>query len=52
MKTFIFAILIIVLVLLLGTWPLSVLAKIFSWVASALEWLAKALNIFGWNGLL
>jgi lauroyl/myristoyl acyltransferase len=52
MKKIILAILIIVLVVLVGTWPLSILAKIFEWIAFALKWLAKTLNIFGWNGIL
>lgn len=52
MKGILLTILIIVLVVLVGTWPLSILAKVFEWIAVALEWLAKILNIFGWNGLM
>jgi hypothetical protein len=52
MKGIFLTILIIVLVVLFGTWPLSILAKIFEYLGLALEWLAKALNIFGWNGII
>jgi len=52
MKNTIFIFLIIVLVVLLGTWPLSILAKFFDVIATALEWLANALNFFGWNGIV
>ena len=52
MKYIFFAILIIALVFLFGTWPLSILAKIFSFFTKGLEWLADFLNIFGWNGLI
>lgn len=52
MKKLILAIFIIALVVLLGTWPLTILSKIFDFVAIAFEWLAKVLDIFGWNGLL
>ena len=52
MKNLILIILIIVLVVLFGTWPLSILAKVFQWFYIALEWLAKTLNVFGWNGII
>ena len=52
MKKLIFILLVIILVVLVGTWPLSILAKLFEWIAYGLRWLAKALDIFGWNGLL
>jgi len=52
MKSLFITILIIVLVVLFGTWPLSILTKIFEFIATALGWLAKALDIFGWNGLI
>lgn len=52
MKNLILIILIIALVVLVGTWPLSILAKIFTWIGEALNWLAKILNFFGWNGIL
>ena len=52
MKKLFITILIIVLVVLFGTWPLSILAKILSFLASAIEWLAKTLNVFNWNGLI
>ena len=52
MKKLILTILIIVLVVLFGTWPLSILAKIFEILATAIQWLAEALNLFGWNGIV
>jgi len=52
MKNLILFILIIALVVLVGTWPLSVLAKLFIWFGETLNWLAKILNFFGWNGIL
>lgn len=52
MKKLILILLVIILVVLVGTWPLSILAKLFEWIAYGLRWLAKTLNFFGWNGLL
>lgn len=52
MKKLILAILVIVLVVLVGTWPLSILSMLFEWLGSALKWLAGILDFFGWNGLL
>ena len=52
MKKILFAVILIVLIVLFGTWPISILAKIFEWLAVALEWVAKAINFFGWNGIL
>lgn len=52
MSKIILAILIIVLVVLVGTWPLSILAKIFDYIGMIFEWLANGLNFFGWNGLI
>ena len=52
MKKILLIILIIVLVVLFGTFPLSILSKIFEYLGKAIEWLAKILNIFGWNGIL
>jgi len=52
MKKLIIIISIVVLVVLFGTWPLSVLSKIFGFLSSCIEWLAKALNWFNWNGLV
>jgi len=52
MKNILLTILIIVLVVLLGTWPISILAKIFEYIGIALNWLAGTLNFFGWNGIL
>ena len=52
MKSIFLTILLIVMIVLLGTWPLTILAKLFEILSTALMWLAKALNIFGWNGIL
>ena len=52
MKKLILILLVIILVVLVGTWPLSILAKLFDCIAYGLRWLAKMLNFFGWNGLL
>jgi len=52
MKSLFITILIIVLVVLFGTWPLSILSKIFEYIGIAIGWLAKALNVFGWNGVV
>lgn len=52
MKKLILILLVIILVVLVGTWPLSILAKLFEWIGYGLRWLAKMLDFFGWNGLL
>lgn len=52
MKKLILILLVIILVVLVGTWPLTLLAKLFEWIAYGLKWLAKAINFFGWNGLI
>lgn len=52
MKKLILILLIIILVILVGTWPLTLLSKLFIWVANGMQWLAKVLNFFGWNGLI
>jgi len=52
MKWLIYTILIIILVVLLGTWPLSILSIIFEYIGIALKWLAGVLDFFGWNGLI
>lgn len=52
MKSIFLTILIIVLVVLFGTWPLSILAKILDYIAMALNYIAKALDLFGWNGII
>ena len=52
MKKLILTILIIVLVVLFGTWPLSILAKMLEILATAIQWLAEVLNLFGWNGIV
>lgn len=52
MKKLILVLLIIILVVLVGTWPLSIFAKLFEWIGYGLRWLAKMLDFFGWNGLL
>ena len=51
-KNIISIILVIILVVLFGTWPLSILGKVFEYIGIALNWLADALNFFGWNGLV
>ena len=52
MKNLFFTILIIVLIVLFGTWPISILVKVFEYMGIALNWLANALNLFGWNGII
>lgn len=52
MKKILLIILIVILVVLFGTFPLSILSVIFNFVSKAFEWLAKILNIFGWNGIV
>ena len=52
MKKLLIILAIIVLVVLFGTWPLSVLSKIVEWLATGIRWFAKALDWFDWNGLL
>ena len=52
MKNILLTILIIVLVVLFGTMPLSILGKIFEYLGIAFNWLAKSLNFFGWNGII
>ncbi len=52
MKKIIIIAIIVVLVVIFGSFPLSVLAKIFDFLGKALGTLAKWLNFFGWNGLI
>lgn len=52
MKKIIFAILIVILVVLVGTWPLGILSKLFEYIGIALNWLAGLIDFFGWNGLV
>lgn len=52
MKKLILILLIIIFVILVGTFPLTLLSKIFNWISYWLQWLAKVLNFFGWNGLI
>lgn len=51
MKNLILLLLVIILVVLVGTWPLSLLATAFDWIAYGIRWLANTINFFGWNGL-
>lgn len=51
-KKILIILLVIALVVLFGTWPLSILGKVFEWIGIALNWLAKILNFFGWNGIV
>ena len=51
-KNIILIIFVIILVVLFGTWPLSILGKVFEYIGIALNWLANTLNFFGWNGLV
>lgn len=52
MKTLLLTILVIILVVLVGTWPLAILSKIFEYIGIALKWLAQSLDFFGWNGIV
>lgn len=52
MKKLILIILLVVLIILFGTYPLTVIAKVFEWIAYALRWLAKILDFFHINKLL
>lgn len=52
MKNLFLIVLVIALVVLFGTFPLSILSKIFSFIAKIFDWLSKTLNIFGWNGII
>ncbi|MBQ7352318.1 MAG: hypothetical protein IJW59_05645 [Clostridia bacterium] len=52
MKNILLTILIIVLVVLFGTVPLSILGKVFEYIGIGLNWFAKTLNFFGWNGII
>ena len=52
MKTLFFIIFIVGLVVLFGTFPLSILAKVFGYLETFFKWLSSILNIFGWNGIL
>ena len=52
MKNILFAVFIIALVVLFGTWPLAIIAKVFNYLRIIFEWLSNFLNIFGWNGLI
>lgn len=52
MKKIFFVIVIIGLVILFGTWPLSIAGKMFEYIGIAFNWLAKTFNFFGWNGIV
>ena len=52
MKKLIVILLIVILVILVGTWPLTAIAKLFEWVSYGLLWLAKALDFFHLNGMM
>lgn len=52
MKKLILIILIVVLVVLFGAWPLNILGTIFEYIGIALKWLAKTLDFFNWTGLV
>ena len=52
MKWVLYTIIIIVLIVLFGTWPLSILSIVFEYVGKAFHWLAETLDFFGLNGLL
>ncbi|MCM1404367.1 MAG: hypothetical protein NC133_02600 [Prevotella sp.] len=52
MKTILLIIVLIVLAICFGSFPLSILAKVCEIIATALKWLANAIDFFGWNGLL
>ena len=52
MKKWIIILLVLILVVLVGTWPLSILAIVFDWIGAALRWLANVLDFFNWNGLV
>lgn len=52
MKKIIIIALIVILVVLFGTFPLSLLGKLFNWISIGFNWLAGILNIFGWNGII
>ena len=52
MKSLFITILIIIMVVFFGTWPLSILANIFGLLQKVLSWFSNILNIFGWNGLI
>ena len=46
MKKIFLVIVIIVLVVLFGTFPLSIIGKIFKYIGKGIEWLANTLNFF------
>lgn len=51
MKNLILFILLIVLIVLFGTWPLSIVGNVFEVIGGLLKKIANILNFFGWNGL-
>lgn len=52
MKKFFLIILIVLLVVLFGTFPLGLLSKLFEWISIGVKWLANVLDFFNWNGIL
>jgi hypothetical protein len=52
MKKLLIILLVVCLIVFFGTWPLSILATIFNFIGKGFSWLASALNVFGWNGLV
>ena len=52
MKTIIWIAVVIILIVLFGTIPLSIISQVFEWFSKAFSWLADTLDIFGWRGLI
>lgn len=52
MKTIIIIVLVIVAVVLVGTFPLTIIGTVFEYIGKGINWLAKILNFFGWNGMI
>ena len=50
MKTFLIVLIILSVAIFTGTWIFDGLAWLFNALASGLEFLSKAFNLFGWNG--
>jgi len=52
MKVTTWIIIALLLAIPLGAFPLMLVARIFSFLAIVLEWIARGIDFFGWGGIL
>ena len=52
MKTLIKIIIIVALIVVFGSLPLAILGTVFDWLAWLVKAIAKAIDFFGWGGVI